>query len=319
MSFSAEEIKQRKRKARLKRLGLFLLIVLIAVLVVVSSIWPAASWKYYFALPRVERRGDGELKLHFLNVGRGECTLIEFPDGKTMLVDGGSPYGDDVDRVMRYLNALSVKKLDYVAITAPTEERTGALSEIAAYKQIGYVYLPKEGGDESDEYLAFVAAIKRENVPSITFARYLAVEGDAATPYSVRFLLPCEDDEKQRGSAIWIEWQNSGVLLCGDLTAAEEQKLLADEALGYFSHLGIRVTENTRLLRMPNMGKATEYTAKFIDRLSPDKVVVSCLETNSYTPDIWAVPLTSTAYRTDLNGNIVATVTAGGVNVRTEK
>mgnify|MGYP002509213069 CR=1 FL=1 len=41
-----------------------------------------------------------ELKLHFVDVGQGDCTIIELPDGGTMIIDGG-------DYAQKYADAIA--------------------------------------------------------------------------------------------------------------------------------------------------------------------------------------------------------------------
>ncbi|MDE7214431.1 MAG: hypothetical protein K2N68_01150, partial [Clostridia bacterium] len=36
-----------------------------------------------------DKNKQDDLRVTFLNVGHGDCTLVEFPDGKTLLIDGG--------------------------------------------------------------------------------------------------------------------------------------------------------------------------------------------------------------------------------------
>ena len=321
MSYSAEQIKQMKKKKRLKRALLFVALLFVALLCVLTSFYPAASWKYYFALPRVEKRQEGELRMHFIDVGQGECTLVEFPDGKTMLVDGGSPYGEAVDSVMRYLNALKIKRLDYVVLTGNTENRSGSLAELAAYKEIGYVYFPKSATDGCDEYVEFRAAVGRASIPATVAKRYLEIKGEGSTLYRAVFLMPysSQGGEEAGSSVLWIEWKGFGALLCGDMTELEERRILEDEAFGYFSGLGVDLASQTYLIRMSNFGKATGYTQEFLGCLRPQAVVVSCLETAYYTPDEWAIPSVSKTYRTDLLGTVVASFTEAGLSLEKSK
>ncbi len=321
MSYRAEKENQREKLKKLKQIFFFLFIFLVVAICVLTSFYPAASWKYYVSLPKVEKRQEGELRLHFIGVGQGDCTLVEFPDGKTMLVDGGSPYGASVDSVMRYLNALKIKRLDYVVLTGTKSNRLGALSEIAAYKKIGYVYFPKVSKSVSDEYLEFSALVGRESIPSAQAKRYLKIAGEGDTPYQAVFLMPysSEGSSEAGSSTLWIEWQGFGALLCGDMTAKEEEQLLVDEAFGYFSELDIHLDEQTYLLRMGNSGKATAYTQEFLAYLRPQATVISCLESASFTPDAWAIPSSSKVYRTDLSGVVVASITKDGLAVNAAK
>ena len=310
-----------RKKKRLKRLLLFAVTVIVAVLCVLSTLYPAASWKYYVSLPSVEKRGEGELRMHFLDVGQGDCTLVEFPDGKTMLVDAGPSYGDSVDYILRYLNALKIKRLDYLVLTGEKSHRTGALLELAAYKEIGYVYFPKSSNKVSDNYTAFSALVGRESIPSTQAKRYLEIKGEGEYSYRAVFLLPYSSlgSAEAGSSVLFIKWQGFGALLLGDMTANEEELLLVDETLGYFTELGVNLAEQTYLVRMANQGKATAYTQAFFEYLRPQATVISCLESSSFSPDTWAISSSSSVYRTDLLGTAVATFTETGLTVTTEK
>lgn len=321
MSYSAEKTKQQRLINRTKRIILYAVLFFVVGFCVLTSFYPAESWKYYVSKPNVQKRQEGELRLHFIGVGQGDCTLVEFPDGKTMLVDGGSPYGESVDFVMRYLNALKIKRLDYVVLTGTKSNRLGALSEIAAYKEIGFVYFPKASESVSDEYLEFSAIVGRKSIPSAQAKRYVTITGEGNAAYQAVFLLPYSSaDDSEFGSiALWIEWQGYGALLCGDMTEKEEERLLIDESLGYFSELDVHLAEQTCLVRMANFGKATAYTQEFLGYLRPQAAVISCLESVSFTPDEWAVPSVSKVYRTDRLGAVVASITENGLSVKTEK
>src|SRR5690625_753507 len=58
-----------------------------------------------------------EMKVHIIDVGQGDSILIETPNEKYILIDGGRPeYGT---KVLSYLEEQKVKKLDLVIATHP--------------------------------------------------------------------------------------------------------------------------------------------------------------------------------------------------------
>ena len=86
-------------------------------------------------------RLPAELKVHFLDVGQGDSILIQFPDGRNMLVDAGG--NDDASKVVSYLKKTDVKRLDYLIGTHPHEDHIGSLDTVINSFQIGEVIMPK--------------------------------------------------------------------------------------------------------------------------------------------------------------------------------
>ncbi len=71
----------------------------------------------------------GGLTIHCLNVGQGDCTLIESPTGGTFLFDGGNN-GDGDQIVVPYLQMLGLQALDYVCASHYHADHIGGLDEV---------------------------------------------------------------------------------------------------------------------------------------------------------------------------------------------
>lgn len=66
-----------------------------------------------------------DMRVHFIDVGQGDSILIESPNGKTMLVDGGVKGAGP--QVVSYLREIGVSKLDIVVATHPDADHIGGL------------------------------------------------------------------------------------------------------------------------------------------------------------------------------------------------
>ena len=117
MSYAKEKEKIRRKHRKIKYAVVTILMIAVAGVCIFSWFVPPSSWKYYVSLPDVSKRREGELRIHFLDVGQGDCTLLEFPDGQTMLIDGGDGQERNTAAVLRYLNALKIKRPDFLLLT----------------------------------------------------------------------------------------------------------------------------------------------------------------------------------------------------------
>src|SRR5688572_13548632 len=84
------------------------------------------------ALPRAPALG-GQLEIHFVNVGQGDCTLVKMPNGKRMLVDCGSTTKNQSAAPIRsyLLKQLgNHKRIDAVVVTHPDADHYNFLPEV---------------------------------------------------------------------------------------------------------------------------------------------------------------------------------------------
>ena len=82
-----------------------------------------------------------DLRVHFIDVGQGDSTLVE-KDGHFMLIDAGER--DQGEVVASYLEKQGVKKLDYVIGTHPHSDHIGGLETVIRKFEVQKVLLPEK-------------------------------------------------------------------------------------------------------------------------------------------------------------------------------
>lgn len=73
------------------------------------------------------------LKVHFVDVGQGDCTLVELPDGKTMIIDGGDADSEVSSAILTYIDdnfPQDFKYFDYAILTHPDSDHCGSLDDV---------------------------------------------------------------------------------------------------------------------------------------------------------------------------------------------
>ena len=98
-------------------------------------------WSAYLREPR--------LQITFLDVGQGDGALVEFPNGRTMVVDGGirSTHFDNGERVLvPFLRQRNIRHVDIVVASHPHSDHVGGLVylleqfEVSHYIDSGQAY-----------------------------------------------------------------------------------------------------------------------------------------------------------------------------------
>lgn len=252
-------------------------------------------------------RGEGDLQVHFIDVGQGDCILILFPDGKNMIIDGGDKgYADEVTQAMDRLN---VHTLDYVLLTHTDADHCGSLDNAITHAEsVKTVYLPKIkskdyslglSGDYGTKgtivYNDFVTAANNatftdengetQQTQLIFTENIITIQDDANTYKMTMF---CQDDAfyriKKTEDAHWIndaspicvlEYNGTKTILTGD---ANNSNASTSSEKNFLENVG-KVFETTSfdadILKVPHHGSQGSSGADFLGFIKCEYAVVS--------------------------------------------
>lgn len=325
MGYGEKKRKIEKKGMLIKRILLGVLLVCLLGLCIFSHFYPPESWKYYVSKPNVSKRKSGELRMHFLDVGQGDCTLIEFPDGQVALIDGGEDSGYARRSLLRTLNALKIKTIDHLILTHTDEDHCGALEELLKYKKIVNAYLPAASPLSGSVYAGFYADVVKKAECYVSSRNVELSVADGDYPYVFTFLLPYEydveegenaEEDNDGSAALWLDYRGVSALLSGDVPATALERLTEDDSLGYLREYGVTLS-STEILKASHHGAADGTSDVILEYMHTETAVISCGAENRYGhPSSAALDLLAEygveVYRTDEQENILITVRENG-------
>ena len=95
--------------------------------------------------PTVLAPGEGELQVHFMDVGQGDSILILFPDGKDMLIDCANYNNSSAYRTetLAYIDTyVTDGQLDYLMLTHCDSDHVYFMDEVLENYQVDNVFMP---------------------------------------------------------------------------------------------------------------------------------------------------------------------------------
>ncbi len=260
---------------------------------------------------------DNDLRITFLDVGQGESAVVELPDGKVMLIDGGPESIDAGRRVIApYLWSRGINKIDYIVVSHPHPDHYGGLPYIARN------FNPEEiwtNGDISDGEMELIDTAVAEGISLKMLKRgeLLKKEG-----YTVLALHPYDEfysdsprgefsDENSLSLVLKIESGGLSALFTGDIEMEAEDDL---------AHLGSWLKSD--IIKVPHHGSRTSSSRSFLKAVRPELAVASVGRNNPYRHPHKSVVQRyidngSLLFRTDRDGAVTVTLKDGNYNVST--
>lgn len=242
---------------------------------------------------------SGMLTVHFLNVGQGDCTFIELPDGKCILIDAATyDYANIIINAIE--NNYGYSKIDYLVATHPHADHIGGMAEIVNHFSIGEIYMSKAATD-TRTFENLLTSIKYKGLKINRAEADTIMISDNGV--EAKFLSPGiseeYDDLNDYSAVLKIKYNNNSFLFTGDVEKKPEKVMLES----YGNELDCDV------LKVAHHGSDTSSTVDFINRVSPTYAVISCGKNNSYGhPHKQTLDrlqqCQATIYRTDKDGTV---------------
>lgn len=274
----------------------------------------------------LDKLQKGEMRISFLDVGEGDCTLLELPNGKVALFDGGNGSYNNQLKIFKKLNSFKIDKIDYLFCTSSVKKRCGGLAEIAKYKKIDKVFAPiyKNYGITED-YRNFRKEVKNKRAV-VNECVYGAGEYNEEYGYCFYVLSPetVSSDSEYNGvnsSSVWISYGGVSVLLLGDLKTSDLKNLYDSYTLTGFEIDGHGIKlEECNIVKAANGGKESGACALLYDLIQAETAIIS---TNK-EPDLAVLAdleayANGNIYRTDKNGTVTLTISDGTYNIKKER
>ncbi len=318
-------------------------VALIAALLILNAFIPVRYLTAYTVKSTKNR--VGELRVTFIDVDFGESILLELPDGKTALIDGGDGAYPNQMKLLKTLNSRGIDRIDYLVCTSVKKEHCGGLKEILQYKDVRSAFIPYAKNVRlTEEYHAFITALEQESAE-----KHIACVGEGfnGENYFFTFLSPssyvnpeseysemnAEPDKENIDNASAVGWLECGGIkfaFTSDARGGALERVVGDysahKALGeaYCPYAGRSVElENCSVVTVAGHGGEKNAYSPWYDMLKPAHAVVSVGKNYGGYPSAIAlsdpIGVGAKLYFTNESGNVTFTVNGGGLGVAAER
>ena len=254
---------------------------------------------------------EGDLSVHMVNVGQGDCILILFPDGKEMLIDCAN-YNNTTsirNSAFAYLDMyVTNNQIDYVMLTHCDSDHVYFLDEVLDKYQVDNVYMPNVlAAPTSAKWQNEIAALDdelvamftdKDTVDSACYAEFFCA---ALTEPNCNVVLNVDPDENK--NSIIIEGEGYKLTFycptqeyydTTNLNSAEKKNAISP--IGVLEYNGFRlvVTGDSNeinepifvrriggsldcdVLKVGHHGSETSSTPAFLDAITCEYAFISC-------------------------------------------
>ena len=214
---------------------------------------------------------EGEMKVTFLDVGQGDCTVIQ-TQGHNAVIDVGN--NDQGEKVVDFLRQSGIDSLDYLILTHPDADHIGGGDNVLENIAVEAVIMPDVSNDTMtyDEVLEDIEAYDVEVIhPQV---------GDVFTLGDAEFTILCPEEElvsqnDLNGSSVGVKLVHGedSFVMCGDAEEESEHAMVR--------RFGDQLESD--VLKCGHHGSSTATSEEFLKAVDPTWAIISCGKDNERT------------------------------------
>ncbi|MCH5162426.1 MAG: MBL fold metallo-hydrolase [Clostridiales bacterium] len=262
---------------------------------------------------------DGQLKVNFIDVGQGDCTIIQLPDGKAMIIDAGKGNKSVKASIDNFIDENfdeSFKYFDYAILTHPDDDHCGSWAYVLNKYPARVCYRPNVEATKDYTDPAGSLPKKKETAAyrDAVKAMYKQIDGEPNTVYITD---PKSDEQTIVGednsytftfysplSEVYTDWNDYSPIMIlsykgfnfaisGDAEKTNEsefaEKVKSARTDGVTDKYDIFTDSYTvNLIKCGHHGSRTSTSQAYIDAITTPEgaqqayYIISCGEGNSY-------------------------------------
>lgn len=262
-------------------------LMLLMMLVLLIGLSPAAG---------AQKKAGPYMKVHFINVGQGDSTLIETPNGKKILIDGGPPEAGT--RILEYLREHRIHKLDLLIATHPDVDHIGGLVTVIPKIKIKRV-LDSGKLHSTQTYKNYLKLIRKNKIPFDIATQNEFIEIDPAITIQVLNAYDrAKENNNEASIVLKLEYKEIDFLLMADAEIEQEKEIMKQYDM------------EAEILKVGHHGSNTSTSYNFLQAVRPQTAILTYHVKNHYghpvsrvVRNLWRIK--ADIYSTAVFGNLV--------------
>ena len=219
------------------------------------------------------------LKIHFIDIGQGDSSLIITPNNKKVLIDGGGTmnssgnYDIGKNTLLPYLLDRGIKKLDYIMISHFDADHCQGLIAVLNSLKVKNIIISKQAEKVYNyEKIMEIVVNKKINIIVVKRGDVINVDNNV----EIRIIYPESklyfDDINSNSIVAKLIYNKFSMLFTGDIESMAEERV-------------VKIAKHelkSMILKVGHHGSKTSSTQEFIEAVKPQIALIGVGKNNKF-------------------------------------